>query len=301
MPANYSYGQLEELWIQAGGPKAVAPLMAAIALAESGGNPAANNYTDNGGTQTSWGLWQVSAGTHQWPGAGNPNDPLTNAKYAVDKYRSQGLTAWGTYDSGAYRQYYQGNTPPSSLPQGGGAGAGTAGQPAVLTGWNIPGPLGIPGEIGTAIAGLWSNAGKLTGTADSLGQIARGFTVLLHAFEWFFVPSHWVRIICFGAGLMFAIPGLYALMKTGSGGNYGDISLALGILLVTIAGILFFIAFHNIPQDVTNLQQLLGWLSAGIRTGKAAVAAPEAPGSAPQVTPDTGLGGQVGRVAGGAV
>lgn len=267
--ADYTYSQLEELWIKAGGPKAVAPLMAAIALAESGGNPAANNYTDNGGRQTSWGLWQVSAGTHQWPGPADPNDPMANAKYAVAKYQSQGLSAWGTYDSGAYRQFYRGNVPPGSLPQG---GSGTT--QATLAGWNIPGPLGIPGEIASAIAGLWSNAGNLTGAADSLGQIARGFTVLLHAFEWLFVPSHWVRIFAFFAGLLLLIPGLYALIKTGSGGSYGDISLALGILLVTLSGVLLFIAFHNIPQDVTNLGELLAWISQGIRSGKAPASAP---------------------------
>lgn len=262
----YSYGQLEELWIQAGGSKGVAPLMAAIALAESGGNPAANNYTDNGGTQTSWGLWQVSNGTHQWPGTGNPNDPLVNAKYAVAKYNTQGLTAWGTYDSGAYKQYYQGGVDPSSLPKG---GSSPGSQDATLTGWNIPGPLGIPGEIASAISGLWSNAGSLSDTASALTQIARGFTVLLHAFEWIFVPSHWVRIFAFGGGLLFLLPGLYALMKAANGTS-GDVTLALGILLITISGVLFFIAFHNLPDDVRNLTQLLSWMARSIQQGKPA-------------------------------
>lgn len=292
MPASdtLSYGQLEELWIQAGGPRAVAPLMAAIAMAESGGNRLANNYTDNGGTQTSWGLWQISNGTHQWPGGADPNNAMANAKYAVAKYRTQGLGAWGTYTSGAYRQYYRGSVPPSSLPQGGGwlsnLGQG-GGQPqqATLTGWNPGALLNIPGEIGSAIAGLWDNAGKLTGLGDSVTQIARGFTILLHAFEWFFVPSHWIRLAAFGGGVLLFIPGLYALIKTGSGGTYGDISLALGILLLTLSGMLFFIAFHNVPTSVTNLQELLAWMSEGIRTGKA----------------PTGPAGEAGQVAGTAV
>src|SRR5271165_948910 len=114
---GYSYGQLEQLWVQAGGSRALAPLMAAVAMAESAGNPAANNYDDNGGTQTSWGLWQVSNGTHNWPGQQDPNIPLNNARYAVAKYQSQGLGAWGTYTSGAYQQYYKGSTQPSSLPR----------------------------------------------------------------------------------------------------------------------------------------------------------------------------------------
>ena len=105
----YTYGQLETLWINAGGPKAVAPLMAAIALAESGGNPGALNKTDNGGTQTSVGLWQVSSGTHQYPSAWAT--PAGNAAEAVAKYKSEGLGAWGTYTSGAYQQFYKGGTP----------------------------------------------------------------------------------------------------------------------------------------------------------------------------------------------
>jgi len=140
---------------------------------------------------------------------------------------------------------------------------------AVLTGWNIPGPLGIPGEIAEAIAGLWSNAGSLNDTASALTQIARGFTVLLHAFEWIFVPSNWVRIICFGGGLLFFLPGLYSLMRAAQGGS-GDITLALGILLITVSGILFFIAFHNLPQDVDNLSTLLSWITASIQQGKPA-------------------------------
>jgi len=34
---------------------------------------------------------------------------------AVAKYRSQGLGAWGTYDSGAYRQFLRGGVAPAKL------------------------------------------------------------------------------------------------------------------------------------------------------------------------------------------
>jgi hypothetical protein len=274
--ADYSYGQLEELWIRAGGSRALAPLMAAIALAESGGNPAANNYTDNGGAQTSWGLWQVSNGTHSWPGSQDPNEPLANARYAVAKYRAQGLGAWGTYDSGAYRQYYKGSVPPSQLPPGGGKGGGGGGQDAILTSWNpgdlqwLEGPQGIMQAIG----GLFAQ--EATGQAGGVDALAKGFTVLtgllsslVKSFEWFFVPSHWVRMIAASAGVLFLIPGLYAMMRASQGG-YGDVTLALAILLVTVSGVLFFIAFHNLPDDVRNLQELLRWMSDSIRQGRAA-------------------------------
>lgn len=114
----YTYAQLEGLWISNGGSAALAPIMAAIALAESGGNPLAKNTTDNGGSQTSWGLWQISDGTHNQP-VNNILDPNINASQAVKKVQSQGLSAWGTYTSGKYKQFMSGAAPSTSgLPSG---------------------------------------------------------------------------------------------------------------------------------------------------------------------------------------
>lgn len=113
---DYGFAQLEQLWIQAGGASVLAPVMAAIALAESSGNPEAINPTDNNGTQTSWGLWQISNGTHNQPDPGILS-PLTNAQAAVAKYNSQGLSAWGTYTSGAYQQYLPAGAAAPTSPQ----------------------------------------------------------------------------------------------------------------------------------------------------------------------------------------
>jgi len=91
----------------AGASPREATILTAIAMAESGGNPGAVNPTDNDGTQTSWGLFQISDGTHRvLPGW---NDPAKNVQMALGKLRSQGLRAWGTYTSGAYRQYLPGS------------------------------------------------------------------------------------------------------------------------------------------------------------------------------------------------
>lgn len=123
-----SYAQLEGLWLKtaAGTSYATKPwaaLMAAVAEAESGGNPAATNPNDNGGKQTSYGLWQVSTGTHAPP---SPNwaDPATNASLALGKLQGQGLAAWGTYTSGAYKAYLSGSTTPDLT---------VTGSPAALT------------------------------------------------------------------------------------------------------------------------------------------------------------------------
>ncbi|HET7638321.1 MAG TPA: transglycosylase SLT domain-containing protein, partial [Ktedonobacteraceae bacterium] len=111
----YTYQQLEDIWVAAGGRADMAALMAAIALAESSGDPYNINNTDNGGTQTSWGLWQISNGTHTQPG-GNWSDPVGNAKLAIQKLNTQGLQAWGTYTSGAYQRYFNPNIKPSGNP-----------------------------------------------------------------------------------------------------------------------------------------------------------------------------------------
>jgi hypothetical protein len=124
----YSYAQLEGLWINAGGPRALAPVAAAIAEAESGGCSTALNPTDNGGTQSSFGLWQISNGTHN-PPAANIYDAAVNAAQAVAKYKGAGnsFAPWGTYNSGAYKAYLSGSTTPdTNVPAGGGAAGGTA-------------------------------------------------------------------------------------------------------------------------------------------------------------------------------
>src|SRR6266536_2921125 len=91
---------LEGLWTGAGGPGAgTAHVAAAIALAESGGNPRAFNPSGASG------LWQIL-------GAVDPRDqpflfnPQVNAHEAVLKYRGAGgFSPWVTFETGAYRQF----------------------------------------------------------------------------------------------------------------------------------------------------------------------------------------------------
>ena len=106
-PANgtrYSYGQLKTLWVLAGGAPSLAPTMAAIAMAESGGLTSAHNPSGASG------LWQIEIPVNAQyvpGGAANVYNPLANARGAVAIERVQGLGAWVTYSSGAYRQYLQ--------------------------------------------------------------------------------------------------------------------------------------------------------------------------------------------------
>lgn len=108
--AAYTFGQLEDLWTQAGGPRKLAPTMAAIALAESGGNPRAvhhNPASVHSPATTDRGLWQINS-SH---GYGLSSfDPKQNARQAVAVYHSQGLHAWTTYTLGTYQQHLAGMT-----------------------------------------------------------------------------------------------------------------------------------------------------------------------------------------------
>jgi hypothetical protein len=96
---------LAQLWIQAGGPSSWAPVMAAVAMAESGGRNVIQQGKPYG--ETGWGLWQITPGNSEPQFGVNQAllNPLNNARAAVAKFRSQGPGAWTTYNNGAYRSF----------------------------------------------------------------------------------------------------------------------------------------------------------------------------------------------------
>jgi hypothetical protein len=177
---TYTYGQLETLWLDTAkgtsyATTAWAELMAAIAMAESSGESDA--YNSSGAT----GLWQIL-------GAVNPSDqssltdPAVNAKEALLKLQSQGLGAWVTYTSGAYKQFLASGVNPASLPAAGATGNTTD---SLSTSSSI---LGIPTEI--------------TGAFGHLDTI---LTDILS-------PSFWLRIASFFAGVGLLVAGVWCLM-----------------------------------------------------------------------------------------
>lgn len=89
----YSFAQLEQLWISNGGNPATAPVMAAVAMAESGGNPSAVSPSND------YGLWQINESNFASYGLNSSNwsDPNTNAKVAI-KMSGNGsnIAAWCT-------------------------------------------------------------------------------------------------------------------------------------------------------------------------------------------------------------
>jgi hypothetical protein len=124
--AVLTYAQLEGLWIANGGNKAVAPLAAAIAMAESSGRTDVTSANPDGGVNV--GLWQLDT---RGKGAGHTvadlQNPATNAAVAV-RGSSNGTdwSAWATFASGAYKRFMNGSTTPDTNVPGGGQAAVTA-------------------------------------------------------------------------------------------------------------------------------------------------------------------------------
>ena len=179
--ADYSFAQLESLWIQAGGPRAVAPLMAAIAMAESSGN--SNAFNPSGAS----GLWQIL-------GAVNPADqgslfnPQVNAREAVAKYRTQGLRAWETYTNGDYRKFLpSGYVPPAAASTPAGTAAASSGGGGLLS-W--------PGDV----VRFFTDADQALGTASAVALAL-------------FRPSTYIRVAVGGLAVIFLVIGFYALAK----------------------------------------------------------------------------------------
>lgn len=142
---KYSAGQLQQLWIGAGGPADKAVLMAAIGLAESReGDPnAINPGVGAGGRPTkeySVGLWQINTLVHKNYSVEQLKNPQINAKEAVRIYKAQGLRAWGSYTDGRYRKYM-----PASQ-----AAAGRSVAPIDPSGSSFLGQIGI----GTVMVGF---------------------------------------------------------------------------------------------------------------------------------------------------
>jgi lysozyme-like protein len=175
---TYTYAELEGLWIQAGGPRTLAPVAAAIAEAESGGNPNARN--PSGAT----GLWQIL-------GAVNPadqnklTDPQVNAREAVLKWQTapgggKNFTPWTTFTSGAYKRFLNTKTTPATP-------GGTTGSTSSATPSTGPG-----GASSTCIIGISPNV--------SLGPISVGAGEIC-----FFTKTEARALI---GGLMLAAGGL---------------------------------------------------------------------------------------------
>lgn len=99
-----SFDQVYALARSAGANPSDAVILTAISEPESGRDPGSANYHDNNDTQWSLGLFQISTGRKTVPDP-HWDDPFVNARLAIQKLRTQGLSAWGTYNTGKYVPY----------------------------------------------------------------------------------------------------------------------------------------------------------------------------------------------------
>jgi hypothetical protein len=91
---------LKSLWTRAGGSKRAADIAAAVALAESSGDPGASNRNSDGSIDR--GLWQINS-VH---GALSTFGELANARAAVSiSHNGSDWHPWTTFKTGAYRRF----------------------------------------------------------------------------------------------------------------------------------------------------------------------------------------------------
>jgi len=136
-PGSYPSGvydakKLTQLARSVGMPEDKIPTMVAIALAESAGKTDAHNPVP---PDDSYGLWQINMIGNLGPARRKEyglksneelKDPRKNAKAALAVLKSQGLSAWSVYKSGAYKThlgkaksaYEQVKSQPKSAPPG---------------------------------------------------------------------------------------------------------------------------------------------------------------------------------------
>jgi lysozyme-like protein len=117
-------GQIRSLWTRAGGSAAAQNTAAAIAMAESSGDPGASNRNSDGSVDR--GLWQINS-VH---GALSTFDRMGNARAAVRiSGNGRNWRPWTVFRSGAYKRFL-------SSAGGGTVGSvvGSAGKPTGYTG-----------------------------------------------------------------------------------------------------------------------------------------------------------------------
>jgi hypothetical protein len=177
--AGLDGAQLFALAQGAGFSSAQARIMAAIALGESGGNPAA--VGDEHLVSSTWGpsigLWQVRSlnaqrGTGQERDGSRLADPSFNARSARTIYTQQGYRAWTVYNTGAYGKHLA--DVDKSLAGGSKDDDGFGIEDVLWPGGLIPGvkdPLdGLGGQVVDAGKGALGGLDAIGAFAASLGQ-----------------------------------------------------------------------------------------------------------------------------------
>lgn len=153
-------------------------VMVAIAGAES-------SYREDADNGVAAGLWGINYHAHPQWSARELYDPNTNAQAAGSILHSQGLGAWVSYTSGAYRQYL-----------------GTARTAVSQASRDIGGgPVGATvSAVGTAASAAWTAATAVPRFLGDLGSLL-------------FTEKGWMRLLKLFAGITLGIIALHSLFK----------------------------------------------------------------------------------------
>lgn len=189
---NLGIGQLGALALVAGFPVSLVPTMAAIAMAESSGDPKAQNPSG------AVGLWQILPSANQdiISKYGDPKDPLSNAKMAKAVYDRQGLTAWSTYTSGAYRQY---------LNTGKATQYDSKASDAVKLIESFEGSDSAKeSEVNSNVSQGSGLIGTITGPLDAIGSAFNDLTS----------PATWLRVALIVGGVLVVVVGIIFMIES---------------------------------------------------------------------------------------
>lgn len=181
--------------------------MAAIAMAESTGNTNAHNATP---PDDSYGLWQINMLGDMGParrkqfGISKNSDlfnPFVNARAAKMIQDGQGLKAWSTYTTGAYKKYMTS------------AVTVTQADWEPFKDWNDPFDV-WPDDGAQPPPSVWewltgqTPPESLESAGDAVGQLTRIGDILAKAGDWLSDPSNWIRIAYVAGGVALVVGGL---------------------------------------------------------------------------------------------
>jgi cell wall-associated NlpC family hydrolase len=118
--SNSTYNQIAQWARQAGWSEDQIPMVVSIAMAESGGNPAARHANNDSHGSVDMGLMQIN---DYWQrdktGGVNIDDPIANLKIAKQVYdEAGGWSPWSTFKNGAYQNFLSDATNNRSQVQG---------------------------------------------------------------------------------------------------------------------------------------------------------------------------------------
>lgn len=193
--------QLYSLAKSAGLSDGNAKTAAAIAMAESGGNPNSHNSTP---PDDSYGLWQINMlgslgpsrrAVYRLKANSDLFDPATNARVmAALSQGGRNFKPWTTYTSGAYRQFINNPVTAVAGPKAGGA----------YTDRSVPNLLDA-----TGLSDVKSIIDLATRTSDAITKTGR----------WVSNPQNWVRVAYVLIGGTAILLGVTAIAKATPAGK----------------------------------------------------------------------------------